>query len=72
MKLTTLEELYQAALDRRAVTVTRWGQSRIPAAFLISMQGSVLIHLFRSGMFLYQRRTEPGPKKFPKLLHSQP
>lgn len=62
-RITTLEELYQAALDKKAITVTRWanGGARIPAAFMISMQGSSLIHLFRSGMFVYE--PQPKPKK---------
>lgn len=72
VRITTLAQLHAAALDRRAVSVTQWGQARIPAAFLISMQGAVLVHLMKSGMFLYEPRNPRGPKKFPALLRSQP
>lgn len=69
MRLTTLEQLHQAALNRRAVTVMRYGSAgvRIPAAFVINMMGTVLVHLFSSGIYLYEPKTKPHEKTDPVL-----
>ena len=54
MKIKTLEQLYQAANAKRAVTVGMIHRKPTPAAWVLSYQGSLLCHLFRTGIYLYK------------------
>jgi hypothetical protein len=59
MKIDNLRDLHNAALNRRAVCVS--GKSgRIPAAFVISMQGMTILRYFRMGMTLYEKPKRAG------------
>ena len=57
----TLEYLRYLALNRKAVYVPTHGAYRNPrpAAWIINLQGTVLVRLFEKGMFVY----EPQNKK---------
>lgn len=57
MKLITLEDLYQAALDRRSVTCGTIHLKPTPAAWVIRYQGSLLRHLFRDGIYLHKPKS---------------
>ncbi len=54
MKIKTLEQLYQAANAKRAVTVGMIHRKPTPAAWVLSYQGSLLCKLFRTGIYLYK------------------
>jgi hypothetical protein len=60
-QIRTLEELSAAANAQRAVycpTSHSFTKPR-PAAFVISMHGRTILHMFNSGMFIY---TKPKSK----------
>lgn len=59
-KILDLNHLYQAALEERAVHCPNAPafQHRIPAAFIINLQGAVIHRLFNSGMYVYPRKDE--------------
>lgn len=62
-RIRTLEDLWQAAQDKRAVVVDppyRWVYK--PAAFLMSLQGNLLVTLFRAGIYLYEPKKKHGAK----------
>jgi hypothetical protein len=54
VKIKTLEQLYQAANAKRAVTVGMIHRKPTPAAWVLSYQGSLLCKLFRIGIYLYK------------------
>lgn len=56
-RIRTLAGLRQAAIRKRAVTVPKsyWCRGPLPAAFVINLQGGVIDHLFRSGMYIYEK-----------------
>ena len=54
MRITTLEQLYRASQDRRAVTLTGFGRPQ-PAAWVISMQARAVLWQMRRGMYLYKK-----------------
>jgi hypothetical protein len=59
-QITSLQQLYNAAIDRRAVVcpdLLPWSKP-ISAAFVMNQQGHVLLRLMKRGMYLY----EPGSK----------
>lgn len=62
-KITNLDELHQAATDRRSVVIPNWGGfvRPKPAAFVLNQIGCVLHRMFLSGMYLYEK-----PKKDPR------
>jgi len=53
-RITTLKQLHKLAMNRKAVTNTGiW--KRIPAAFLINMQGTILRRVFEHGLYEYKK-----------------
>jgi len=56
-KITTLEELHKLRTIKRSVFCpnARCLSKPRPAAFIINLQGHVLLMLFRSGMYLYEK-----------------
>ena len=60
MKIKTLEQLYQAANAKRAVTVGMIHRNPTPAAWVLSYQGSLLRRLFQDGIYLYK----PANRKY--------
>jgi len=57
-RIKTLEELYQASIERRAIHYPCWHggkQKHIPASFLLGLQGMMLLGMFKNGMFLYKK-----------------
>ncbi len=60
-RITSLAELMQAALDRKAVTAGMVFK-RTPAAFIINLQGTVIHRLIQSGMFIYEKHN-PIPNR---------
>jgi hypothetical protein len=56
-RIRTLEQLEQAALDRRAISCGTIFK-RTPAAFMLSMQAREVLRFLRSGMFIYKPKTE--------------
>lgn len=57
MKIKTLEQLYQAALDRRSVTCGTIHRKPTSAAWVIRYQGGLLRDLFRDGIYLYKPKS---------------
>jgi len=58
-QIKTLEELAQARAEKKSVHVPSshcWGVR--PAAFVMNQSGDVLLRMFQSGMFIYEK-----PKK---------
>lgn len=56
-RVETLERLRQLIDEKRAVVVPSsysFGKPR-PAAFMLNMAGSVLLGLFRRGMYVYEK-----------------
>jgi len=54
-RITTLRQLQDAALTRRSVICPWspcWNKPR-PAAFVINLQGHVLVRMLERGMYLY-------------------
>lgn len=54
-RITTLEELERAAHNKRAVYSTTFASWPRPAAFVLNYAGSVLLSLFRRGLFIYKK-----------------
>jgi hypothetical protein len=54
VKIKTLEQLYQAANAKKAVTVGMIHRKPTPAAWVLSYQGNLLRQLFRDGIYLYK------------------
>ena len=51
-----LATLQQAALDGKAVVVPGTNYSKpCPAAWMINLQGHVILSLFKSGMYIYEK-----------------
>jgi hypothetical protein len=67
MKIKTLEQLYQAALDRRSVTCGRIHRKPTSAAWVICYQGNLLRQLFRTGIYLYKPANRKRKAKEDKL-----
>ncbi len=57
-RLNTLEELYQAAQAKKAVTVGMIHRKPTPAAWVLSYQGQLIYRLLKTGIYLY---TKPIP-----------
>jgi hypothetical protein len=57
MRIKTIEQLYQAAVDRRCVTIGMIHGKPTPAAWVINLQGSLLRNLFRDGIYLYKPKS---------------
>jgi hypothetical protein len=57
-RLNTLEELYQAAHAKKAVTVGMIHRKPTPAAWVHSYQGQLIYQLLTTGIYLY---TKPIP-----------
>ena len=55
-QIKTLDELHKVALSRRAVTIPGTGFKRTPAAFIMNLQGTVILSLLKSGMFIYKSK----------------
>lgn len=66
MKIKTLEQLYQAAQDRRAVTCGHIHRRPTPAAWVLAYQGRLLRDLFRAGIYLYASK---NPKSKSPTMH---
>ena len=59
-RINTLEELGLAAKCRQAVVCPNSGAwyKPHPAAFVLNLQGSVLVNIFRSGLYAYAPKKE--------------
>ena len=66
MKIKTLEQLYQAAIAKKAVTVGMNLKST-PAAWVICYQGNLLRQLFQTGIYLYKPANQKRKAKEAKL-----
>jgi len=60
MKVETLAQLQKLALEKKSVTCPEFHcfSGRIPAAFAINFQGTLLLQLFNEGMYVYKRKKE--------------
>ena len=67
MKIKTLEQLYQAAIAKKAVTVGMIHRKPTPAAWVICYQGNLLRQLFRTGIYLYKPTNRKRKAKEDKL-----
>jgi hypothetical protein len=67
VKIKTLEQLYQAAIAKKAVTVGMIHRKPTPAAWVICYQGSLLCRLFRTGIYLYKPTNRKRKAKEAKL-----
>jgi hypothetical protein len=67
VKIKTLEQLYQAAMAKKAVTVGMIHRKPTPAAWVICYQGSLLCRLFRTGIYLYKPANRKRKAKEDKL-----
>lgn len=58
-RIKTLAQLKTLVKMRRAVKCpySRCFRGPLPAAFVINLQGAVILSLFESGMYVYQRRS---------------
>lgn len=56
-RIYDLEGLSIAAQNRRSVVVPTWGgfMKPRPAVFVFNMIGSILIRMFASGMYIYEK-----------------
>lgn len=67
LKISNLEQLELTANKKKAVVVPNsscWNRP-LPAAFLLMQQGGILLKLFRSGMYIYEK---PKKTKKPKPM----
>lgn len=56
----TLRELKQLAVKRRSVVCPKlhaWSQ-RKPAAFIMNLQGEVILRLLNSGLYVYRKKEQ--------------
>ena len=53
-RITTLKQLHDLAIKRKAVIYGIW-KRRVPAAFLINWPGQSLYHVFQSGAYEYKK-----------------
>lgn len=54
MKIKTLEDLYQAAQAKKAVTAGWIHRKPTPAAWVLSYQGHLIHQLLKDGIYLYK------------------
>lgn len=61
LQIRTLPDLEWAALNKQAVYVPQspaaWGKPK-PAAFIMNLQGWVILRLLRAGMFVYRKKKQ--------------
>jgi hypothetical protein len=59
-KILGLNDLHQAAIEKRAVHCPRFGNWKTPkpAAFMLNLSGSILRRMLNSGMYVYPRKDE--------------
>ena len=58
-RIRTLAKLQWAALNKKSVVcpkILNWGTKPRPAAFVINLQGRILLRYFESGMYFYERK----------------
>ncbi|MBA3051906.1 hypothetical protein FP828_03705 [bacterium] len=55
-RISSLKGLQRAVEQRRAVVVPKWSGFRKPnpAAWMINLNGAILVRLFDSGMYIYR------------------
>jgi hypothetical protein len=59
IKIYTLEELMQASLQRKSVTCPNiYYARRLPASWVISMQGREILKLIKAGLFIYEKKSK--------------
>ena len=60
LHVASLDMLALVAENRKAVVVPTHPiyRHRLPAAFVLNFSGSVLVHLFRQGMFVYEKKED--------------
>ena len=57
IKINSLYDLHDAAINRQSVVCPKcqpWKSPR-PAAFVMNLQGCVILRLFKHGMYIYQK-----------------
>ncbi len=54
MKVKTVKQVYDLALQRRAILIAGMPRPKA-AAFLISMQARTLVHMIQRGMTVYKK-----------------
>ena len=67
-KLTRIEQIQQAALDRRSVIVPSsicFSNKPLPAAFIINLQGHLICQLLKRGMYMYRPQSKQSSKDQP-------
>jgi len=55
VRINTLNQLYQAAQDRKSVIMPWRGGTRLPAAWVMNLQGTVLHQEMKDGIYLYRK-----------------
>lgn len=63
-QIKNLDDLMSANINKKAVVIptSRAWTRRMPAAFMIHQPGERLWHLFREGMFIYQKKEKKDVK----------
>jgi len=56
-RVKSLKQLYKLAIMKKAVICESgmFSQKHIPAAFVISMQGLIILRMINRGMFVYKK-----------------
>ncbi len=55
-RIRTIEQLYGLAMQKKCVCTKWW--KRMPAAWMINMSGTQLMHLFQQGVFEYKKNLD--------------
>lgn len=80
-QIITLQDLAQAARDKRSVTCETFHIRRMPAAWMINIIGSQIVRYLDAGIYLYEsaprlskfsdRYKQPETKQETKLLENK-
>ena len=56
-RVKSLKQLYKLAIDKKAVTCDYCirPNKHMPAAFVISMQGLIILRMINRGLFIYKK-----------------
>ena len=57
-QVTDLERLDELSLARRAVVCARFGGRPLPATVMMNQKARVLLRVFRSGMWVYEKESK--------------
>jgi hypothetical protein len=62
MRIKTLNQLWNAVKNKKAVTCPNTNCTRVPAAVLINMSGTIIKRLIDKGLFIDKKRSIDLPK----------